>query len=398
VRTVPLIPRTFIERKAGQIIDPVERLRYLQRTAGILHPGLQLSISWRKRRLPALGMALLLVCLLTQGYKVGHKDSRPASYVKPSSSGSLARVSAAGADVIPDVWLVDKTTDFETYSNGLRIDDHFTAPNQKRVFYPVYQRSSAVVDIDAQQPEWRSEPAGIVYHTTESDQARFTADENGRLKRIGKAVIGVVQQNHSYHFLIDRFGQVFRIVPEEDVANHAGYSIWSDASVIFVNLNSSFLGIAFETQTQRGDLPSANPAQVHAARVLTEMLRNKYRIPQSSCVTHAQVSVNPDNMLVGYHTDWAANFPFLAIGLNDNYTAPPPSIYAFGFDYDPAFIHATGVRLWQGLALAEDQMQTQAAARGISVSQYRAILQKKYKEILAALKAAATANDNNHET
>ncbi len=379
---MPLIPRAFIERKAGQIADPVERLRYLQRRAGIFQPRLHPSVPWRKRILPALGMTLLLVCLLTPGYT--------ASHVKPGFSlGSLARVSAASADVIPDVWLVDKTRDFETYSNGLRIDNRFTTANEKRLFYPVYQRDI----IDPAQPEWRSEPAGIVYHTTESDQARFTADENARLKRIGKAVIGVVQQNHSYHFLIDRFGQVFRIVPESDVANHAGYSIWSDGSVIFVNLNSSFLGVAFETQTQRGDLPSANPAQVHAARVLTEMLRNKYSIPQSNCVTHAQVSVNPDNMLVGYHTDWAGNFPFLAIGLNDNYTAPPPSIYAFGFDYDPVFIHATGVRLWQGLALAEDQMQTQAAARGISVSQYRATLRKKYKEILAALKAAATANE-----
>jgi hypothetical protein len=390
VHAVPLIPRAFIERKAGQIVDPVERLRYLQRNAGFGRPRLHPPVSWRKRRLPALSLALLLVCLLTPGYKPSH--------VKPAfPPGSLAHVSGAGADAFTDVWLVDKSTDFETYSNGLRIDDRFTAPNQKRLFYPVYQRTAAVVDIDADQPEWRSDPAGIVYHTTESDQARFTADENARLKRIGKAVIGVVQQNHSYHFLIDRFGQVFRIVPESDVANHAGYSIWSDDSVIFVNLNSSFLGVAFETQTQRSDLPSANPAQVHAARILTEMLRNKYRIPQSNCVTHAQVSVNPDNMLVGYHTDWAGNFPFLAIGLNDNYTAPPPSIYAFGFDYDRAFVHATGVRLWQGLALAEDQMQTQAAARGISVSQYRAILRKKYKEILAALKAAAT-NDNDHET
>jgi N-acetylmuramoyl-L-alanine amidase len=384
---VPLIPRIFIERKAGQIIDPVERLRYLQRSSAVLQPRLQPAVSWRQRPLPAIAFALLLVCLLTPGYT--------ASHTKPAFSlGSITRVSAASVDTIPDVWLVDKTNDFETYSNGLRIDDRFTAPNQKRVFYPVYQRGR----IEAEQPEWRSEPAGIVYHTTESDQARFTEDQNARLKRIGKAVIGVVQQNHSYHFLIDRFGQVFRIVPESDVANHAGYSIWTDDSVLFVNLNSSFLGIAFETQTQRGDQPSANSAQVHSARILTEMLRNKYRIPQSNCVTHAQVSVNPDNMLVGYHTDWAGNFPFLAIGLNDNYTAPPPSIYAFGFDYDPVFVHATGVRLWQGLALAEDQMQTQAAVRGISVSQYRAILQKKYKEILAALKRAATANDDKHET
>jgi len=341
--------------------------------------------------LPALGLALLLACLLIPGRKVSGKASRVKSGF---SLRSLTRASATTADIFPDVWLVDKSSDFETYSNGLRIDDRFTAPNQKRVFYPVYQRGAAVADIDAEQPEWRSEPAGIVYHTTESDQARFTVDENARLKRIGKAVIGVVQQNHSYHFLIDRFGQVFRIVPEQDVANHAGYSIWSDDSVIFVNLNSSFLGVAFETQTHQGELPSANSAQIHAARVLTEMLRNKYRIPQSNCVTHAQVSVNPDNMLVGYHTDWAGNFPFFEIGLNDNYGAPPPSIYAFGFDYDPVFIHATGVRLWQGLALAEDQVQTQAAARGVSVSQYRATLQKKYKEILAALKAAAIANDN----
>ena len=41
-------------------------------------------------------------------------------------------------------------------------------------------------------------------------------------------MIEVVQQNHSYHFLIDRFGQVFRIVPEADVANHAGYSVWAE--------------------------------------------------------------------------------------------------------------------------------------------------------------------------
>ena len=109
----------------------------------------------------------------------------------------IARVSVAPArdiatpDVIPNVWLVDQTHDFETYSNGLRVDDRYVKPNQKRIFYPVYQRGrAAAMEIDAGQPEWRSEPAGIVYHTTESDQARFTADQNARLKRIGKAVIG----------------------------------------------------------------------------------------------------------------------------------------------------------------------------------------------------------------
>jgi hypothetical protein len=405
VHGVRLIPRNlagwFVESRAGQIQDPVQRLRYLQTSMGSLggQPVLHASKSRRMKRFAALGLALLLGGILIPKYKASSSVKVPAP-LRPIAPTAL-RIGAdvltpdvIPADTTPNVWVVDQSRDFETFSNGLRIDDRYVKPNQKRIFYPVYQRGA----IDAGQPEWRSEPAGIVYHTTESDQARFTADENARLKRIGKAVIGVVQQNRSYHFLIDRFGQVFRIVPETDVANHAGYSVWADGNSIFVNLNSSFLGVAFETQTQLGDLPSANPAQVHAARILTEMLRAKYRIPQSNCVTHAQVSVNPDNMLVGYHTDWAGNFPFRDLGLRDNYTVPPPSIYAFGFNYDPTFVHATGVRLWQGLALAEDQMQTQAASRGIPVSRYRAILQKQYKEILAALKAAATASDNHHET
>jgi N-acetylmuramoyl-L-alanine amidase len=411
VHGVRFIPRNFvgifagslIERRAGQIQDPVQRLRYLQSNMGSVtgQPVLHASRSWWTKKLPVAGLALLALGFLIPKYKASagakasaRETSAVASPVTRIAMAPGMETEVVPADTIPNVWLVDETHEFETYSNGLRIDDRYVKPNQKRIFYPVYQRGA----IDATQPEWRSEPAGIVYHTTESDQARFTPDQNARLKRIGKAVIGVVQQNHSYHFLIDRFGQVFRIVPETDVANHAGYSVWAEGKSIFVNLNSSFLGIAFETQTQLGDMPSANPAQVHAARILTEMLRAKYHIPQSNCVTHAQVSVNPDNMLVGYHTDWAGNFPFHDIGLSDNYAMPPASIFAFGFDYDPAFVHATGVRLWQGLALAEDQMQTQAAARGIPVSRYRAILQKQYKEVLAALKAAATANDNHHET
>lgn len=348
-----------------------------------------------------LAALALFGCLLIPKYKASSSGLKSGAAAAPTtaaprlSGAALDRGPSAGApeaispDTVPNVWLVDQTHDFETYSNGLRVDDRYVKSNEKRVFYPVYQRGA----IDVREPVWRSQPAGIVYHTTESDQARFTPDQNARLKRIGKAVIAVVQQNRSYHFLIDRFGQVFRIVPESDVANHAGYSVWADDHSVYVNLNSSFLGVAFETQTQLGEQPSANPAQVHAARVLTEMLRSKYRIPASNCVTHAQVSVNPDNMLVGYHTDWAGNFPFRELGLSDNYAVPPPSISVFGFGYDPAFEHATGGRLEQGLALAEYQIETQAASRGITVARYRATLQRSYKEVLAALKAAAAASD-----
>lgn len=253
---VRFIPRSligcFIEQRAGQIHDPVQRLRYLQTSMGSIagQPVLHPVKSWGSKRLAVLGVALLLGFLLIPKYKASSnvKAPPPLPLIVHVPVTPPAAAVAATPDQVPNVWLVEQSHDFETYSNGLRIDDRYVNPNQKRIFYPVYQRGA----IDTRQPEFRSEPAGIVYHTTESDQARFTPDQNARLKRIGKAVIEVVRQNHSYHFLIDRFGQVFRIVPETDIANHAGYSVWANGNSIFVNLNSSFLGIAFETQTQAG--------------------------------------------------------------------------------------------------------------------------------------------------
>ena len=69
---------------------------------------------------------------------------------------------------------------------------------------------------------------------------------------------------------------------------------------LYLNLNESFLGVAFEAQSgPPGEEPEINPAQVRAAADLTEMLRARYGIPPGNCVTHAQVSVNPSNMRVG---------------------------------------------------------------------------------------------------
>jgi len=376
------LAQKLIELRASRIQDPVVRLRYLQQRIGLARPAR------RSRSKGPILLFLLLLASLVIAYKPSKTEARE-SFVP------LPRVTAAGADVFTTVWLVEHTKDFEIYSNGLRIDDRYTVSSDPRTAYPVYQRSA----IDPAQPDWQTTPAGIVYHTTESDQARFEEDETSKLKRIGKGVLSYVQQHHAYHFLIDRFGQVFRVVRESDIADHAGMSIWADNRVIYVNLNSSFFGVAFETQTQSGEeLPSANPAQIHSARVLTEMLRGKYHLPESNCVTHAQVSVNPGNMLIGYHTDWAGNFPFLEVGLSDNYTAPPPSIYAFGFDYDPVFVHHTGVRLWEGLALADDEMRTQAAARGLAVAKYRSVLRKKYREILETLKTASNSKEKHNAT
>jgi hypothetical protein len=385
MKVARLFPWSSVESQADTIEDPIMRLRFLKGCAAATPQIVQDRPRERKKGLPAICFALLLAGLLVPGYQASNRENvsdRPAPHLSSGSTEAFA-----------NVWLVDKSKDFETYSNGLRIDNRYAVSNDDRLFYPVYQRAA----VNPDQPEWRSEPAGIVYHTTESDQADFDPEHNGNLKRIGREVLNFIREKRCYHFLIDRFGQVYRVVRESDVAFHAGNSVWADDQVLYVNLNSSFLGIAFETQTLRAeDMPSANQAQIHSARVLTEMLRSKYHIPAANCVTHAQVSVNPGNMLIGYHTDWAGNFPFLELGLKDNYTIPPPSIYALGFDYDPVFVHATGVRLWEGLVLADDQTRTRAMAAGLTVPQYRSLLRHKYKQIIATLKAETPVKETTH--
>jgi hypothetical protein len=104
-------------------------------------------------------------------------------------------------------------------------------------------------------------------------------------------------------------------------------------------------------------------------------------------VTHAQVSINPRNKLIGYHTDWAGNFPFQAIGLPDNYLQSPASIVVFGFDYDPQYLYATGARLLPGLIRADNEVRAQAANLGMEVPRYRTLLQSRLQPLLTQVAA-----------
>jgi hypothetical protein len=279
---------------------------------------------------------------------------------------------------VPRVWLVDKSSASELYSNGLRIDLTLAVSNRPRNRFPIFPL------VGGSEPlgEGRR-PVGIVYHTTESNLAPFEEEENHHLQRLGRSLLEWVRQEGSYHYVIDRFGRVYRIVQESDAANHAGNSIWADSRGVYVNLNDSFLGVSFEGQT--GAVDEVTEAQVTAGKVLTEMLRSRYGIATENCVTHAQVSVNPQNMKIGEHTDWAGKFPFAGVGLPDNYSIPVASMYVFGFDYDSVFLRTTGTR-WRGLDLAELRVARQAGADRLETRQYRAGLQHRYKDIASALK------------
>lgn len=314
-------------------------------------------------------------------------SGRPAA-IQPMAAPEVAvpNEKTTGA---AQVWPVEQGASFESYSNGLRIDNQFATGNHPRSYraFPVSGRNAA-------SGEFRTEPAGIVFHTTESLQLPFEPGQNATLQRVAEELLHYVKRKRCYNFVVDRFGRVFRVVRETDAAEHAGYSLWSDDQRLYVNLNESFLGIAVETRTAPGQTAAAvTAAQVRALAMLTEMLRSRYRIRAENCVTHAQVSVNPTRMLAGYHMDWASSFPYEAIGLPNNYARPVSSIAIFGFQYDASYAAMAGSRLLEGANLAAQELAGRAAACGISLAAYRMEQRRSYRLHVAAMNGAAVSHE-----
>jgi len=377
----------LIEWRSQRIEDPLEKLRFL-RQAATSSMTVEASLKTPRRWQWVSGgvlFAMITICAFTLA-------RQPASTAAASLPERLS--AQGGVHLMPKVWLVETKQDSDVYSNGLRVENKYAVDNEPRKSYPAFARR----DAKESPMEWRTQPSGIVYHTTESLQLPFEQSATKAIQRVDVDVLGLVRKARSYHFMIDKFGQVYRLVKESDVAYHAGFSVWGDERAVFVNLNNSFLSIAIETHTRPDqEMPTATAAQIHSARVLTEMLRSKYQIPASDCVTHAQVSVNPDNKLLGFHTDWAGNFPFNELGLGDNYLEPPAAIDTFGFTYDSTLVQATGSRYWQGLILAEEQMRLQAMNQGLSQAEYRKILQEKYSKILRAVRGNSAEKEKSNE-
>jgi N-acetylmuramoyl-L-alanine amidase len=384
----------WVDWTARRIPDPVLRLRFLRAAAPVWQPAPK-RYRWCSRWTGIALAALLFVSGAVRFLDVkkakasGKSEASPAAgQVNISASVSIPAGLPKLKESPQEIWPVEQTAAFETYSNGLRIDNKFSTGNHPRSYlaFPADQSNSAA--------ERRTVPAGIVFHTTESLQAPFEPDQNGKLVKVGEALIEYVKRKKAYNFVIDRFGRVFRLVREADAAEHAGYSVWSDEKWLYVNLNESFLGIAVETRTQPGQSTVAvTAAQIRAIAMLTEMLRGRYGIPAGNCVTHAQASVSPLRMLAGYHMDWASSFPFEEVGLPDNYLRPLPSVAVFGFECDASYSRTAGFRLWEGASLGAQELAKRAAAARMSLPAYRQALQKRYRERLAATRGAAVSHE-----
>lgn len=377
-RTQPaMLSSPSLDLIAKRIGDPVIRLRFLKYVAPQVarHPGRRVVRAIAVLSI-CLTAALLLVFVARSGVKTKPAAAVP---VQPKPPAPPSDRHAA------DIGLLQNESGVEIYSNGLRIDGRSVVPNHRR-FYLVFpvDRHEVKGAIES------SKPAGIVFHTTESRNPRIEDPDDRSTRRREESLVDYVRRRRAYHFLIDRLGVVHRIVAESDAANHAGYSVWADETSVYINLNESFLGVSFEADTQPGQVQApVTEAQIHAAVLLTSMLRARYAIPAANCVTHAQVSVNPTNMRVGYHTDWASSFPYDALELPNNYARASAAIAMFGFEYDPNFLHWAGTQLYAGVESGDRQFREHARRAGMTQAAYRKSLQKRYKDALAMTRAAS---------
>jgi hypothetical protein len=261
------------------------------------------------------------------------------------------------------IWLVEKGSDWELYSNGMRIDTSFAVAGDPRRF-KVFEEGVGL------RAEVYTKPVGIIFHTSESDIWPLEASFNESLRDSSQRLLRYLVRNRCYNYLIDRFGRIYRVVEEETKANHAGTSIWARDKTVYLNLNNSFLGVSFETRWEGGRALPITQAQLAAGRSLTDYLRQRWEIPGEMCVGHGMVSINPSKHLIGNHMDWSRGFPFAAFGLPDQYATVPPSVGLFGFGYDDEFLKILG-EPWPGVRQAEVALADEARQAGKSEDEVR---------------------------
>ena len=285
--------------------------------------------------------------------------------IAASPGGEAVVAVASGAALTLDkVWLAEQGEGYEFYSNGARVLTEFETSGAKRSFYRF------ALEDGAAQDEVLTGPVGIVYHISESDLMPFADRYNSSLQKHSRALLEYARERKLYNYVIDRFGRTYRIVRDESAAYHAGNSVWSDGRSVYVNLNASFIGICFEGRGAEIGADRINEAQIYAARVLTAVLRSRYGIDDADCVTHGLVSVNPSSRLMGYHTDWVAEFPFEALGLSNKYATELTAISRLGLGYDQAYVGAAGGK-WPGLEKADAALREAAERNGSTVEEER---------------------------
>jgi hypothetical protein len=386
-RAVSVVPAASVRRWLYGRLG-VEGARFLDSEAGLgaTPPSAEAGES-RRRASPRIGALLVALAASVGLAAVSYRTRLIEDAVPPSPAPIAAKaVLPVVAEILvklpealqpQSIWLVEKSQGGEQYSNGLRIDTTFAVAGDPRR-YRVFDATTGQMGPVATQP------IGILFHTSESDIWPLEESNNERLRHNSENLLKYLQRNRCYHYMIDRFGRVYRVVDEDTRANHAGYSVWTRDNQVYLNLNSQFIGICFETRWEGGHALPITKAQLSAGRDLTDYLRYRYKIAPEMCTAHGLTSVNPKKHLIGHHIDWARGFPFDAFGLPDQYSRPDPAVVLFGFGYDDEFRGRMMGDPWSGVRQGEQALIEEARSRGRSLELLRHDKHQLYDQWIAA--------------
>ena len=90
----------------------------------------------------------------------------------------------------------------------------------------------------------------------------------------------------SCHFLIDRKGEVLKMVNENKIAWHAGESKWKNLK----NLNDSSIGIELVNKGHRNGYEKFTSKQISTLISLCLKLKKKYKIRNSNIIGHSDIA------------------------------------------------------------------------------------------------------------
>ena len=90
----------------------------------------------------------------------------------------------------------------------------------------------------------------------------------------------------SCHYLINKKGEVFQMVPENKIAWHAGKSKWKN----FKNLNRNSIGIELTNKGHKLGYENFSKLQIQSLVTLCKELKRKYKIPTSNFLGHSDIA------------------------------------------------------------------------------------------------------------
>ena len=93
-------------------------------------------------------------------------------------------------------------------------------------------------------------------------------------------------QKVSCHYLINRKGEIIRMVEDLNIAWHAGKSRWKK----FLNLNKNSLGIELVNKGHRFGYQNFNTKQIASLIRLCKNLKKKYSIKRENFLGHSDIA------------------------------------------------------------------------------------------------------------